>query len=263
MEKVESWDDIVDNLFQFHYALKNENSVPFKRFSQFFHWFYFPQYGEFAPSKFIGYKGTTAEDYIGAGSGGETNQALKHYFIKVDRSSEEFHNLRGKLESFALSVGKKISKKTFEGTGGIYIPKQHTSKVAKGYTQELYNTVNNDIENQRLESPSAEEEGTKTARLINTYERNPKLRARAIAFHGLKCNVCGFNFQSLYGDLGKDYIEVHHLVPISSASKPVHTDPEKDMIVLCSNCHRMVHRKQDGSITIEVLKNIVSKHLSK
>lgn len=67
--------------------------------------------------------------------------------------------------------------------------------------------------------------------------------------HGLKCECCGLNFEERYGKLGKGFIEVHHLIPLSSLKlgECKEYDPHKDFAVLCSNCHRMIHRRSDPS----------------
>lgn len=67
--------------------------------------------------------------------------------------------------------------------------------------------------------------------------------------HGLKCECCGLNFEERYGKLGKGFIEVHHLIPLSSLKlgECKEYDPHKDFAVLCSNCHRMIHRQSDPS----------------
>ena len=104
------------------------------------------------------------------------------------------------------------------------------------------------------------EEGGKIARLVAFYERNPQLRASAIKLHGTSCKACGFNFADAYGERGKDYIEVHHLVPISTYIEPTAIDPAKDLTVLCSNCHRMVHRKRDKPLSLGELIEIVKEH---
>ena len=72
-------------------------------------------------------------------------------------------------------------------------------------------------------------------------------RSLAVAYHGLKCVVCGFEFEKKYGARGKDYIEVHHLRPVSTLRKPTKVNPKNDMVVVCSNCHRMIHRKGSPS----------------
>ena len=57
------------------------------------------------------------------------------------------------------------------------------------------------------------------------------------------CEVCGFDFSEMYGELGKDYIEAHHIKPISEMSENEKTDIN-DIVLLCSNCHSMIHRKR-------------------
>jgi len=49
-------------------------------------------------------------------------------------------------------------------------------------------------------------EGAKKQIRVNAYERNPKARAACLKHHGYDCVVCGFNFQSRYGPLGKEFI---------------------------------------------------------
>ncbi len=92
-------------------------------------------------------------------------------------------------------------------------------------------------------------EGTKQLRLTNFYERNPKLRVAAINFHGFSCKICGFNFETTYGELGVEFIEVHHLKPVSTLTESTIISPENDMTVVCSNCHRMLHRKREKLLT--------------
>lgn len=65
--------------------------------------------------------------------------------------------------------------------------------------------------------------------------------------------ACGFNFERIYGLLGKGFIEVHHVIPLADMDK-VETNPKKDLIVLCSNCHRMVHRKHGVCLSLGELK---------
>lgn len=57
----------------------------------------------------------------------------------------------------------------------------------------------------------------------------------------LSCEVCGFDFSASYGNLGDGFCEVHHLTPLSAASEAV-TTTLADLSVLCSNCHRIIHR---------------------
>jgi 5-methylcytosine-specific restriction protein A len=92
--------------------------------------------------------------------------------------------------------------------------------------------------------PRIYEEGSVTRIEVNRYERDRAARAACIAAHGLTCDVCGFDFQQVYGAIGKDYIHVHHLTEISTLGPGYKIDPVKEMRPLCANCHAMVHRER-------------------
>lgn len=100
-------------------------------------------------------------------------------------------------------------------------------------------------------------EGKKRLRFVSTYERNQKLREQAINIHGTSCQVCGFNFEKVYGELGKDFIEVHHLIPLNFSEDEVSTNPETDLACVCSNCHKMFHRKRNEILNLNDLRSIV------
>lgn len=92
---------------------------------------------------------------------------------------------------------------------------------------------------------------------IQTYnERNPRLRAEALKIHGSRCVACGFDFFERYGQHGQGYIEIHHLNPISSYGGDVKVNPKMDLVPLCSNCHRMIHRKEE-MLTVDELRRII------
>ena len=110
------------------------------------------------------------------------------------------------------------------------------------------------------QKPSAKPAATQKPPLVNmvegavlqqrdreVHQRNPKLRSLCIEAYGNKyeCVVCGMNFVKAYGEIGKEFIEVHHLYPISETDGEHEVDPATDMIPLCSNCHSMIHRLAD------------------
>lgn len=110
-----------------------------------------------------------------------------------------------------------------------------------------------ETEDRAARMPEARTEGGERVYVSVRRERDPKLRDDALAIHGLDCMGCGFNFEKAYGDLGKGFIEVHHVVPLADAGKSI-TDPSTDLIVLCSNCHRMVHRKRSICLSLDELQ---------
>lgn len=68
-------------------------------------------------------------------------------------------------------------------------------------------------------------------------------KEQAIARYGrLACEACGFDFSAFYGELGDGYCEVHHKIPLASLDGKRVTKLD-DLAIVCSNCHRMIHRK--------------------
>jgi hypothetical protein len=74
-----------------------------------------------------------------------------------------------------------------------------------------------------------------------------------------KCQVCGITFEKLYGRLGREFAEGHHLVPLSQLTGQVKTTLD-DLRTVCSNCHRMLHRMEGKRDDISKLRKIVRQH---
>jgi 5-methylcytosine-specific restriction protein A len=92
----------------------------------------------------------------------------------------------------------------------------------------------------------SEIEGRYLLRLHAYRERNPALRRKKInsvlaAGGALACEVCEFDFAQKYGERGRGYIECHHKVPLHVGGEKPRSI--KDLALLCSNCHRMIHTK--------------------
>lgn len=88
-------------------------------------------------------------------------------------------------------------------------------------------------------------EGQLLQRQHYVRERNPKLRRKKIqnflqSNDRVHCEVCGFDFELAYGERGREYTEVHRMVPLhhSGATRT----KLSDLVLLCANCHRMIHR---------------------
>ena len=77
-------------------------------------------------------------------------------------------------------------------------------------------------------------------------ERNPTLRRKkinSVLAQGLalSCESCGFDFSQTYGERGQGYIECHHVEPLHVGGEGPRSI--RDLALLCSNCHRMIHTK--------------------
>ncbi len=96
-------------------------------------------------------------------------------------------------------------------------------------------------------------EGIKKAVIVNSYERNPIARTKCIEHYGAQCVVCNFDFEKVYGEIGKGFIHVHHLTQLSDIRRGYEVDPINDLRPVCPNCHAMLHKKHPP-LTIEELK---------
>jgi predicted HNH restriction endonuclease len=104
-------------------------------------------------------------------------------------------------------------------------------------------------------------EGKRRLRETSYFARNPKLVRDAKEKYGYVCQVCGFDYGKAYGELGEGYIEVHHLNPLSERPE---TEEEQlstnldEVMVVCANCHRMLHRKSPALDPSVVKKGLSS-----
>lgn len=102
-------------------------------------------------------------------------------------------------------------------------------------------------------------EGDSQRVLATKYERDQRNRALCIKAKGCRCSICGFDFEEAYGILGKDFIHVHHIVPISEIGSGYIVDPINDLIPVCPNCHAMLHRV-DPPMTPDMLRRAIHKN---
>ena len=110
------------------------------------------------------------------------------------------------------------------------------------------NDVLTDITETFLEGKSKEIVQTK-------YERNPQARKICLNHHGYSCQICDFNFETFFGNVGKGFIHVHHINSIAEIGKEYEIDPKNDLIPVCPNCHAMIHSRRPA-FSIEEIKEI-------
>ena len=107
-------------------------------------------------------------------------------------------------------------------------------------------------------------EGDRRLQRHTVIERNSRLRVVAKTRWRDKkgrivCTACGFNFETVYGERGRDFIEMHHILPFATTKKPRRSRPE-DLVPVCSNCHRIIHRDRANPLTLDQLKSTVRKY---
>jgi len=125
--------------------------------------------------------------------------------------------------------------------------------VSRGGTDNFETAVDL-VEEMKFAGSKAEIIETKRYIRHSKIERNTKAADSAKKFLGTKCEGCGLSFGYIYGDRGVGFIEAHHKIPLANLreGQSVSMDPEKDFSVLCSNCHRMIHRG-NTLLTVEEL----------
>ena len=87
--------------------------------------------------------------------------------------------------------------------------------------------------------------------------QDAKIEFKAKHNEKLFCEICGFDFSERYGDAGYDFIEAHHTKPISEMDEEGEITDINDLIMVCSNCHSIIHRR-NPFYTIEEMKNIIN-----
>ena len=121
--------------------------------------------------------------------------------------------------------------------------------------KENSNSLSKEIEDDELECT----EGRLLMRLHKYRERKSsklikKKKLLALKKEGdIKCEGCGFSFKEVYGQYGEGFIECHHKKPLSEMKKLGDKTTIEDLSLICSNCHRMIHRSKPW-LTIEKLK---------
>ncbi len=184
-----------------------------------------------------------------------------HFSQKVRNLVGSHRNLEGKeLATFDQGISR-ITRK-----GLAYLRKHrdaHLELISQGFSS---NQINQEVIN---DYRGIIFEGAVDERSYLQRQRSNKLRTSAITYfksrnNGLVfCEVCDFNFSRFYGNHGEGFIEVHHKKPIHeleiNGSRQTLQDALNNVVLVCSNCHRMIHRKQGKMLSIDSLRRIIDR----
>lgn len=143
-------------------------------------------------------------------------------------------------------------KKTGNIPNGIEIKKQ-AERIQKSLVESWFSNLE---EISQKESEKHLTEGKSKTVYVNIYERNIQARKECIEHFGLNCQVCEYSFEDKFGDLGKDYIHVHHKIEIATIGKEYKINPITDLIPVCPNCHSMLHRRKPA-YSVSELKQLM------
>jgi predicted HNH restriction endonuclease len=209
------------------------------------------------------------------------NELAIQFETELDVSDlERYHNSRSKWANRIQVTRNHLIKKGLilspsENKRGEWKLSYEGIKVARDYYIEdyEYDPWENDtitIDNIKEEvvakfQPQDEEitfpEGKLKYALHIKKERNSKLIAlkKKLSFDKnslLPCEICGLSFVETYGEVGEGFIEAHHIFPISELNEETETKIT-DLILLCANCHKMIHRKRPW-LTVEQIKQLLA-----
>lgn len=67
--------------------------------------------------------------------------------------------------------------------------------------------------------------------------------------------VCNFNFERVFGEIGKKFIQVHHEIEISTIGEEYEINPITDLKPFCSNCPAKLHKRKPA-YSIDELREI-------
>jgi 5-methylcytosine-specific restriction protein A len=187
---------------------------------------------------------------------------------------ERFRNANGvtlKLSNFlafdpnykgiGMKSGSKLDKVVFEE---FYWKRKElrilASKIKRIAEDPILRSKLSTIEEDDQTETDSVKEGQVLYKLHKYRERVPAIVIRkknqAIGRFGkLNCEACTFEFEPFYGEIGNGYIECHHRTPLYRFKIDTTTTLD-DLALVCSNCHRMLHRRID-TISVEDLSTMI------
>ena len=252
MKKPDSWNTLIDSF--------SNCNCPYS----YIVGYYISRFDEYAYTKFRN---------LGFGNKGETHMRISSIFEIKDTT---FKQCRDKFDPYHNNRRKGYDKMPFTGVvKEIYNAFKTYSenelyelvcKILSNPKQDFKDFFDSDqltteIDNITLFPDEVNDtqiltEGSVRQVTVNAYERNNQGRKICIKYYDINCYVCGVNFEKIYGEIGQEFIHVHHLIPLSEINQEYEIDPIQDLRPVCPNCHAMIHRK-NPPYTIEEIKNML------
>lgn len=201
---------------------------------------------------------------------------------KDTKFSQKVRNLKSHRDNNRMDVYTDINvagKYTLTAEGERYLDENieqieylFSNKFPSSEVADVVSAVEKTIGKKRKLYVYSEEdmisEGKAISKETIVKKRSKKLRDAAIEHYRqtdgkLYCAVCDFCFETMYGEIGKDYIEIHHENPVYQYSddgfEAYIPEAVEKVKPLCANCHRMIHRNAKRPMTVEELKRLIIK----
>lgn len=218
-------------------------------------------------------------------SGLTTSQLIVLLSQELEISGRDAEIIKGRSDTyFSQKVRNLVSHRTLESKGlASYksVGRDGLHKITEKGEKYLLENINgftfifdnNFDEDQRKEVIDGDyknliiEEGFTKFSQIKAKTRSRKLVEIARRHYSLNgkiyCSACNFGFEDFYGEIGRGYIEIHHLRPIFAYEDSLEqniNEALKNVAPVCSNCHRMIHRKSNQLLSIPSLQALIHGH---
>ncbi len=179
------------------------------------------------------------------------NSIISHFGSEIRNELIEFKPLYYPFSTYGDSIRTVQGIYLAQCTSNLYLILKNAVKL---YQTNVKYQNNNPIFH---DSGFEYAEVLKNSREKYFFCRNKKLVEDAKKYYGYTCCICKFNFEERYGDIGKGYIECHHINPLSERPESEWTTEIittiEDVRVVCANCHRIIHSKRPALSINQVL----------
>lgn len=216
-------------------------------------------------TQIIYYKGKIKQPhYFGYGVIGEIKLAPKNPLKKTNQSS--YYATINNYIKFKLNIPAKLGNNEYVEKIPSNKEKNYWRDAVRKIEQETYAlilslaNINPPLKYEISDDFISSQEGNKKKFYTTIYERDPKLRKQVITKKGTTCICCGFNFADFYGDIGDGFTHVHHIKPISTYGGKATKVTIDDLEPVCANCHAMIHRKKNNTLSIDQLREFIQKN---
>jgi hypothetical protein len=161
--------------------------------------------------------------------------------------------------------GKKLLHDNFEVVNYLLVNNFHFNDIIESFKKVSTADKTSEI----FKETMTIDEGSYSTKTTNVYKRSAQLREKAIEFYTVngrvKCKACCFDFEDFYGEYGEKFIEIHHQKPVFQFDgddlEQTIQNALENVVPVCSNCHRMIHRKRDNPISVDKLKTFINESL--
>ena len=196
---------------------------------------------------------------------------LDNEHARQSKSDPAVTQLSETLRSLDLGIERPDPEK-FRNVNGVFMKLQNFKAVDPGYAgaglgagatekegqvwerfaddrdalKQAADAIRSGVPSEDLERTEEEAETVVEGRVLYSLHRRrerrlgPEKKRKVLRETGrLRCEVCGFDFVETYGELGEGFAECHHKRPLHEGLRETRLS---DLAIVCSNCHRMLHR---------------------